>query len=143
MASGQGKTEGQGFTVSFAVLAVILNLLDVNITGPSVTSINCSDQSTVGFEEYIASTLKEGGNYSFNIQWNLKDQVALYAAIGVADTMTVTWPLATSTDTVFASDGVPGYIESLTKVAEKGIVINGVLVWKVADDIVVVDEAVS
>ena len=75
MASGTGKAEGQGFTVSFAVLAIILNLLDVNITGPSVTSINCSDQSTTGFEEYIASTLKEGGNYTFNIQWNLEDQV--------------------------------------------------------------------
>lgn len=139
MASGVGKVEGQGFSLSFAVLAIILNLLDVNVTGPSVTSINCSDQSTTGFEEYIASTLQEGGNYTFNIQWNLEDQVSLYASVGVDDTMTVTWPIGTAGNTA-ASDGVPGYIESLTKVSEKGTIINGVLVWKVADDVVVTNE---
>ena len=122
--SGTGVQEGQGFTVAFSTLSLTLNFVDVSEDGPEVTNINCSDQGTTGYEEYLPSTLKEGGSYTFNVNWNLTDQNALYAAMGVVDTVTITWPKTLATA---ATDVFDGYIQKITKTAQKGSLITGVI----------------
>ncbi len=129
--SGTGTKEGQGITVAFATLSLTLNLLDVSQDGVTVEDINCSDQATTGYEEYVASTLIEGGTYTWNVNWNLLDQLALYAGMGSADTMTVTYPKSASTATTAANDAVPVYINSISKTGAKGSLINGTITFKV------------
>ena len=127
-----GIKEGQGITLTFAVLSLTLNLLDVSQDGVTVEDINTSDQATTGYEAYVGSTLTEGGTYTWNVNWNLLDQAALYAAMGTADTMTATYPKSVSTATTAANDAVPIYLNSVTKTGAKGALINGTITFKVA-----------
>ena len=140
--SGTGTVEGQGITVAFAALSLTLNLLDISMDGVSVSDINCSDQSTTGYEEYKSSTLKEGGTYTINLNWNMKDQAALMAAVGTTDTITFTYPKATSTDSTAPSDAFSGYINSVSKSGAKGDLFKSVVTFKIAGDITTVSEAV-
>lgn len=139
--SGAGIKEGQGITLSFASLAIVLNLLDVSQDGISVSDINCSDQSTTGYEQYVGSTLIEGGTYTWNVNWNLEDQAVLYAAINTDDVMTATYPKSDSGNTTAASDAVPIYINNIQKTGAKGDLIKGVIVFKVAGTPTYVTEA--
>ena len=117
--SGVGTSEGQGFTVSSAVLAIVLNYVDCNVSGPTVGVINCSDQSSTSFEEKVAMTLKDGGQFVFTCNHNLLDQAALFAAVGVGDTWTVTWPKSASANTA-ATDVFPGFIIGTPRTVGKG-----------------------
>lgn len=131
--SGDGVAEGQGITMTAATLALILNLLNLNQDGPEVTDINCSDQGTTGFEEYLPSTLKEGGTVAWTVNWNLEDQAALYAAVGVKDTWTITYPFHDPvTNATAATDVLPMYLKKVTKTGQKGQTIEGTLNFKVA-----------
>ena len=138
--SGTGTVEGQGITVAFAALSLTLNLLDISMDGVSVSDINCSDQATTGGEEYIASSLREGGTYTVNLNWNLQDQAALMAAIGTTDTITFTYPKATSGSAAAGSDAFSGYINNVSKNGGKGDLFKGTVVFKVAGTITTVTE---
>lgn len=138
--SGTGTKEGQGITVAFAALTLTLNLLDINMDGVSVTDINCSDQSTTGGEEYVGSTLVEGGTYTCNLNWNLQDQAALMAAIGTTDTITFSYPKATVGSAVAGSDAFPGYINNVSKTGAKGDLFKGTITFKIAGTITTVTE---
>ena len=139
---GAGYVEGQGITVAFSALSVTINLLDISMDGISVTDINTSDQATTGYETYVASTLKEGGTYTANINWNMLDHVALLAAVGTTDTSTWTYPKSDSTNTTAPSHAFSMYINSLTMSGAKGELFKGVITFKVAGDITAVNEAV-
>ena len=138
--SGTGVKEGQGVTLTWLVASFSINLLDLNQDGVSVSDINCSDQATTGYEQYVASTLIEGGTYTAKVNWNLKDQVALYAALGVVDTISFVYPKNETLAVTPASDTFEGYINSISKVAQKEQLIQGTIVIKVAKDITFVDE---
>lgn len=138
--SGTGTKEGQGITLTFAALSLTLNLLDVNQDGVSVGDINCSDQATTGYEQYVGATLVEGGTYTWNVNWNLIDQNALYAAIGTADTMTATYPKSASSAVSAANDAVPIYINNISKTGAKGDLIKGTIAFKVAGTPTYTDE---
>ena len=133
--SGTGIKEGQGITISFATIAAVLNVLDISMDGVSVTDINTSDQSTTGYETYCASTLKEGGTYTFNVNWNLNDQSVLMAAIGTTDTLTITYPAAV---TVAGTDAFSCYINDVSKTGAKGDLIKGTVKLKIAGTITTV-----
>ena len=139
--SGTGTSEGQGFTVSSAVLAIVLNYVDCNISGPTVGVINCSDQSTTNFEEKIAMTLKDGGQYAFTCNHNLLDQAALLAAIGVTDNWTVTWPKSASANTA-ATDVIPGFIIGTPKTIGKGDLMKVIVTIEVSGTPVLTSELV-
>lgn len=141
--SGTGVKEGQGVTITFGSLIIVLNLVDINQDGVTIADINCSDQSTTGYEEYVPSTLAEGGTYTCLVNWNLKDQVALYAALGVVDTITFVYPKNETAAVTPASDSFDGYINSISKIAQKDNLIQGTVVFKVAKDITYVDESVA
>lgn len=141
--SGTGVKEGQGVTITFGTQTIILNLVDINQDGITVADINCSDQSTLSFEEYVPATLAEGGTYTCLVNWNLKDQVALYAGLGVLDVITFTYPKNETAAVTPASDSFDGYINSITKVAQKEQLIQGTIVFKVAKDITFVDESAA
>lgn len=136
-----GTVEGQGITIGFASLSITLNLLDISLDGVSVTDINTSDQSTTGTETYIASTLKEGGTYTINLNWNMLDHTALMAAIGTTDTFTITYPKSNSGSVTAPSDAFSGYINNITKTGAKGDLFKGTMVIKIADDITTTNEA--
>ena len=136
----EGIKEGQGIVLTFAVLSLTLNLLDVSQDGVTVEDINTSDQATTGYESYVGSTLVEGGTYTWAVNWNLIDQVALYAAMGTSDTMTATYPKSVSTAQNAASDAVPIYINSISKNGAKGDLIKGSITFKVAGTPTYVDE---
>ena len=136
-----GSVEAQGITLGFASLSLTLNLLDISLDGVSVTDINTSDQSTTGTETYIASTLKEGGTYTINLNWNMLDHTALMAAIGTTDTFTITYPKSNSGSTTAPSDAFSGYINNITKTGAKGDLFKGTMVIKIADDITTTNEA--
>ena len=139
--SGTGTVEAQGITVGFGSLSLTLNLLDISMDGVSVSDILCSDQSTTGYEEYVGSTLKEGGTYTINVNWNLLDHAALMAAIGTTDTITFTYPKSDSTNTTAPSDAFSGYINNVSKTGAKGDLFKGTIVFKIAGDITTTDEA--
>lgn len=140
MAAGTGIKEGQGITLTFAAIAAVVNIVDVSMDGVSVTDVSTSDQATAGFETYVGSTLKEGGTFTFKINWNLLDQAVLMAAIGTTDVMTVTYPKSISGSAVAGSDAFPGYINDISKTGAKGTVIEGSMKIKVAGDITTVTE---
>ena len=139
--SGTGTKEGQGITLGFATIAAVLNLVDIAQDGVSVADINCSDQSTTGGEEYVAATLIEGGTYTANVNTNLRDINVLTAAIGVTDTITVTYPKSVSGATTQASHAFSGYINNVTQTGAKDDLIKGTIVFKVAGTITSVSEA--
>jgi hypothetical protein len=139
--SGTGTKEAIGITVGFAALSLTLNLLDINLDGVSVSDINCSDQATTGGEEYVGSTLIEGGTYTTNVNWNLQDQAALMAAIGTTDTITFTYPKAASGSAAAGSDAFPGYINSVSKAGAMKALFTGTIVFKIAGTITTVTEA--
>ena len=139
--SGTGTTEAIGITVAFGALSLSLNMLDINMDGVSVTDINCSDQATTGGEEYVGSTLIEGGTYTVNVNWNLKDQAALMAAVGTTDTITFTYPKATSGSSVAGSDAFSGYINNVSKAGAMKALFTGTITFKIAGTITTVTEA--
>ena len=145
MPDGTGVAEGQGITLSFASSSVTLNILDVNYSGISRTDIDISDQGTTGLRRYIPSTLAEGGDVTFNVNWNLQDQAALYtlATSTTAENITITYPFSDSATNSDAADDVfSGYVKNITKSGSEGSLINGSVVIKVADDITFDDESV-
>jgi hypothetical protein len=135
-----GIQEGQGFTLGFGSSSVTLNLLDVNMDGISRTDVLTTDQSTTGLETYIASTVAEGGTFTFNVNWNFTDQAALYtlATSTAAETITITPPKTLTTAGTIAFSG---YVNNLNMNGQKGTLCNGTMVIKVADDITFTDEA--
>ena len=141
--SGTGTVEGQGITVAFAALSLTLNMLDISMDGVSVTDINCSDQSTTGYEKYVGSTLKEGGTYTVNVNWNMLDHNALMAAIGTTDTVTFTYPKSDSANAIAPSDAFSAYINNVSKTGAKGDLFKGTVTFKIAGDITTVDEAAA
>lgn len=138
--SGTGTVEGQNITIGFAALSITINMIDVNMDGVSVTDINTSDQSTTGTEQYVASTLKEGGTFTVNVNWNLLDQAALMAAIGTTDVITFTYPKSLTGSAVAGSDAFSGYINNVSKTGAKADLIKGVITFKIAGDITTVTE---
>ena len=139
--SGTGTTEAIGITVAFGSLSLTLNMLDINMDGVSVSDINCSDQATTGGEEYVGSTLIEGGTYTINVNWNLQDQAALMAAVGTTDTITFTYPKASSGSAAAGSDAFSGYINSVSKSGAMKALFTGTIVFKIAGTITTVTEA--
>ncbi len=139
--SGTGTTEAIGITVAFGSLSLTLNMLNISMDGVSVSDINCSDQSTTGGEEYVASTLVEGGTYTINVNWNLQDQAALMAAVGTTDTITFTYPKASSGSSTAGSDAFSGYINSVSKNGSMKELFKGTIVFKIAGTIATVTEA--
>jgi hypothetical protein len=140
--SGTGTVEGQGVTIAFATLSLTLNMVDLSQDGVSVADINCSDQDTTGYEDYVGGTLKEGGTYTVNVNWNMLDHAALFAAIGTTDTVTITYLKSNSTNTIAPSDAFPAYINNVSKpTIGKNDLIKGTIVFKIAGDITVTDEA--
>ena len=135
---GDGIQERQGISITFGTLVVTLNLLDVSQDGVSVTDINTSDQGTTGYETYVASTLIEGGTYTWTVNWNLKDQAALMAGIGSDDTMTITYP---KTLTAASTDVIPCYINNIQKSGAKGDLVKGTIAFKVRATPTFTDEA--
>ena len=141
MAAGTGIKEGQGITAAWSAIAAVINILDVSMDGVSVSDIYTGDQDTTGYKTYVGSTLKEGGTYTFNINWNLLDQAVLMAAIGTTDTLTITYPKHVSTNTTAPTDAFSCYINDISKTGGEGELINGTLKIKVAGDITTVSEA--
>ena len=139
--SGTGTTEAIGITVAFGSLSLTLNMLDINMDGVSVSDINCSDQATTGGEEYVGSTLIEGGTYTINVNWNLQDQAALMAAVGTTDTITFTYPKASSGSAAAGSDAFSGYINNVSKTGAMKALFTGTIVFKIAGTITTVTEA--
>ena len=139
--SGTGTTEAIGITVAFGSLSLTLNMLDISMDGVSVSDINCSDQATTGGEEYVGSTLVEGGTYTINVNWNLQDQAALMAAVGTTDTITFTYPKAASGSAAAGSDAFSGYINSVSKNGSMKELFKGTIVFKIAGTITTVTEA--
>ena len=136
-----GIKEGQGITLALATLSsIVLNLLDISQDGVSVGDINSSDQGTTGYETYVGTTLKEGGTYTANVNWNLLDQNALMGAIGSNDVMTATYPKSISTAVSAANDSVPIYINNISKTGAKGDLIKGTIAFKVAGTPTFTDE---
>ena len=140
--SGTGTVEAQGITMSLATLTYALNLLDISMDGVSVSDILFSDQSTTGYEEYIGSTLKEGGTYTVNVNWNMRDHAALMAAIGTTDTATFTYPKVLSGDTTAPSDAFSSYINSVSKTGVSKELFKGTISFKIAGNITSTDGAV-
>lgn len=139
--SGTGVKEGQGIKVAFGSSAAVINLVDINMDGVSVTDINCSDQDTTGGEQYVGSTLIEGGTFTCNVNWNLRDQAVLMATVGTTDTITFTYPKNTSGATTAASHAFSGYINNISETGAKGELIKGTVVFKVAGTITTVTES--
>lgn len=138
--SGTGTTEAIGITVAFGSLSLTLNMLDINMDGVSVSDINCSDQATTGGEEYVGSTLVEGGTYTINVNWNLTDQAALMAAVGTTDTITFTYPISTSGNLTAGSDAFSGYINNVSKSGAMKDLFKGTITFKIAGTITTVTE---
>ena len=140
-----GVAEGQGITLTFGTSSLTVNIVDVNQSGITRQDVNTSDQATTGLETYIPSTLAEGGDFNFKVNWNLSDHAALYTAAtsASAETITITYPKNNSGNAIAADDEFTGYINMINKTGQKGSVIEGNIKIKVADDITVTDEAAS
>lgn len=136
-----GIKEGIGATLGFGTSSLTLNIVDVNLDGITMEDIPTFDQSTTGYRTYVSSTLAEGGTLSFDVNWNAYDHAALEAAKGVSQTITVTLPKPTSTDTTAPSYAFSGYINSLSKSVVIDELISGSIQIKVADDITFTDGA--
>jgi hypothetical protein len=139
--SGTGTIEGIGITIGFGSIAAILNLVSINMDGVSVADIDCSDQSTTGGVEYVAATLIEGGTFTCGVNWNVRDQSVLMAAIGTTDTITFTYPKNTSGATTQGSHSFSGYINNISETGEIGDLARGTLTFKVAGTITTVSES--
>ena len=137
-----GVAEGQGITLGFGTSSLTLNIVDVNQSGITRQDVNTSDQGTTGLETYIPSTLAEGGDFNFKVNWNLYDHAALYTAAtsGAVETITITYPKNTAGDATAPDDEFSGYINMINKTGQKGTVIEGNIKIKVADDMTVTDE---
>lgn len=141
MPAGVGIKEGQGVTAAWTTIAAVVNIVDVAMDGVSVGDIYTGDQLTTGTKTYVGATLKEGGTYTFSINWNLEDSAVVMAAIGVTDVMTITYPKHDSTNTTASSDAFSSYINDIQKTAAEGDLIKGTVKLKVAGAITTVSEA--
>ena len=63
------------------------------------------------------------------------------AAIGTTDTITFTYPKATSGSSVAGSDAFSGYINNVSKNGGKGDLFKGTITFKIAGTITTVSEA--
>ena len=136
------EKEGMGATITFATSSgMALNIVGVNYDGASVGDINISNQSTTGYEEYIPSTLIEGGTVTIECNTNGRKINELFAAVGILQTITITLAKVLSGDATAPSYAFPGYINSVSHANQKGTQQTHSIKIKVAGDVTVVSGA--
>lgn len=84
---------GQGMTATFGTSTLSLAVTEITIGAQTLNMLNVSTLATTGFEDLIASDLKQIGKVK--LRFVFVTQATMPVVGGAAETMTITWPLQT------------------------------------------------
>lgn len=102
---------GQGATLTLATTGTIGAIRSLTLPEFIIDKLEDSDLSTTGFKTYIKTDLAEPGEIVAEVLWNADTNTV--PALGVQETVTVTWPIHTATNTTAANLAGTGFITGI------------------------------
>ena len=102
---------GNGATVALSVSTVSTCITSVELPNFAVEDLETSCLNTTNFKTFQASDLTDAGEITVNFLFNQDSDTLL--ARGVAEVITITWPIHTSGNTTNATFVADGYIREL------------------------------
>jgi hypothetical protein len=101
---------GNGATVALSVSTVSTCITSVELPNFAVEDLETSCLNTTNFKTFQASDLTDAGEITVNFLFNQDSDTLL--ARGVAEVITITWPIHTSGNTTNATFVADGYIRN-------------------------------
>ena len=102
---------GNGATVALSVSTISTCITSVELPNFAVEDLETSCLDTTNFKTFQASDLTDAGEITVNFLFNQDSDTLL--ARGVAEVITITWPIHTSGNTTNATFVADGYIREL------------------------------
>ncbi len=102
---------GNGATVSLSVSTVSTCITSVELPNFAVEDLETSCLDTTNYKTFQASDLTDPGEITVNFLFNQDTDTLL--ARGVAEVITITWPIHTSGNTTNATFVADGYIREV------------------------------
>jgi hypothetical protein len=102
---------GNGATVALSVSTVSTCITSVELPNFAVEDLETSCLNTTNFKTFQASDLTDAGEITVNFLFNQDSDTLL--ARGVAEVITITWPIHTSGNTTNATFVADGYIREV------------------------------
>ena len=102
---------GNGATVALSVSTVSICITSVELPNFAVEDLETSCLNTTNFKTFQASDLTDAGEITVNFLFNQDSDTLL--ARGVAEVITITWPIHTSGNTTNATFVADGYIREV------------------------------
>ena len=102
---------GNGATVALSVSTVSTCITSVELPNFAVEDLETSCLNTTNFKTFQASDLTDAGEITVNFLFNQDTDTLL--ARGVAEVITITWPIHTSGNTTNATFVADGYIREV------------------------------
>lgn len=102
---------GNGATVSLSVSTVSTCITSVELPNFAVEDLETSCLDTTNYKTFQASDLTDPGEITVNFLFNQDSDTLL--ARGVAEVITITWPIHTSGNTTNATFVADGYIREV------------------------------
>jgi len=102
---------GNGATVALSVSTISTCITSVELPNFAVEDLETSCLNTTNFKTFQASDLTDAGEITVNFLFNQDSDTLL--ARGVAEVITITWPIHTSGNTTNATFVADGYIREV------------------------------
>ena len=102
---------GNGATVALSVSTISTCITSVELPNFAVEDLETSCLNTTNFKTFQASDLTDAGEITVNFLFNQDTDTLL--ARGVAEVITITWPIHTSGNTTNATFVADGYIREV------------------------------
>ena len=102
---------GNGATVALSVSTVSTCITSVELPNFAVEDLETSCLNTTNYKTFQASDLTDAGEITVNFLFNQDSDTLL--ARGVAEVITITWPIHTSGNTTNATFVADGYIREV------------------------------
>jgi len=103
---------GQGASVTLATTGSVGAVRSITLPEFVIEALEDHDLSTTGFKTKIPTDLADPGEVTLEILWDNSVNTEV-PSIGVAETVTVTWPIVTSTNTTAGKLEGTGFISSV------------------------------
>lgn len=99
---------GQGATLTLATTGSVGVIRSMTLPEFTIDKIDTTDLSTTAFKTYIKSDLAEPGELTAELLFDAEDDAV--PSLGVSETVTVTFPIHTGTNTTNATLAGTGFI---------------------------------
>lgn len=102
---------GQGATLTLATTGSVGTIRSLTLPDITIDTLEDSDLSTTGFKTYVKTDLAEPGTIQAEILWDATSNSL--PTLGTPETVTVTFPIHTSSNTTNATFAGTGFISGI------------------------------